>query len=160
MQGGRSRIRPLRAKPNPAQILKKNWIRIRPSIHQKDGDPQNSEFIFFTTVPGLRLTRICLSIKTKSNIISLIWVIYEYAPTTEQHSIYLLYIHRACMYSISLLPKPAIRVYRECTSIVKVALFAVYFIFVNLLLSCCPKKGSRWLWRHWCSIHHHWCVTS
>ena len=37
------------------------------------------------------------------------------------------------MYSISLLPKPAIPVYRECTSIVKVAWFAVY-IFGNLLV--------------------------
>ena len=61
------------------------------------------------------------------------------------------------MYSISLLPKPAIRVYRECTSIVKVAWFAAY-IFGNLLVAV-QIKGSRWLWRHWCSIHH-WCATS
>ena len=37
------------------------------------------------------------------------------------------------MYSISLLPKPAIRVYRECTNIGKVAWFAGY-IFGNLLV--------------------------
>ena len=37
------------------------------------------------------------------------------------------------MYSISLLPKPAIQVYRECTSIVQVAWFAVY-ILGNLLV--------------------------
>ena len=70
--------------------------------------------------------------------------------------IYLLYIHRACMCSISLLPKPAIRVYRECTSIVKVAWFAVY-IFGNLLVVV-QKKGSRWLWWYWCI--YHWCATS
>ena len=43
------------------------------------------------------------------------------------------------MYSISLLSKPAKRVYRECTSIVKVAWFAVY-ILSNLLVV--QKKGS------------------
>ena len=30
---------------------------------------------------------------------------------------------------------------------------------VVLSNSFCPKKGSRWLWRHWCSIHHR-CATS
>ena len=36
------------------------------------------------------------------------------------------------MYLISLLPK---RVYGECTSIMKVAWFAVYYIFGNLLVA-------------------------
>ena len=61
------------------------------------------------------------------------------------------------MFSISLLPRPVIRVYRECNSVGKVAWFVVY-IFGNLLVVV-QKKGSRWLWRHWCSIHH-WCATS
>ena len=78
-------------------------------------------------------------------------------------SVQLIFIHRPflslllpCVYWV---PQKLPQIYTVIAyiCIVKVAWFAAY-IFGNLLVAV-QIKGSRWLWRHWCSIHH-WCATS